>query len=940
MDGLLTLSPYANRVSDGAPSDVSSAPDNAIDSRISARARRRGKHLAQRSLVLLPGFVRERITRERHLQHVSINMQQLTDPALLGNPPVDDVRWISADKPRPPIPPGLSTDPLSGEAVDQVREWIAAYPWDHDEQLDARMDNNGDEVGRARAALRTRLRLADAPSEPHGARGDRLAFDARSLQSAAFGARGIGRFARAALLSAREAVGDGRITLIIDRGLRDLPAELAGECTQVTRIRAEEVPAFGAVISPSPMTHSPDPLVPLLHSTACSIAIVFDFIPLHYPTVYTPHVASRVEYAAALDALRLYDEFICISHLVEDELRRVLDRVPARSCVAWPRDVLPPGGGGITRAGESVRRGPIVLMTGDDPRKNTFGGLAGIAAATSNEAQRDVVVIGMAGQDTRVHHWSIAAAMRPGEARTLGRVSDAELSDMLAGASCMVVPSFDEGLSLPVIEALQAGTPVVASDIPSHRELIGAGAFLCSPGSPRSIAETVMRVRGKSAIARQQGTSLDGHQHEILEDVIRERLVPLRDRGTVSAVIDLRPRGQRLSIGIATPWSPQRTGVADYSAAVFTALARYADVTVYVTADADVSVAGIDVRSVEEVLADPDTVSDRHDAFICVLGNSHFHLVFEQLLSRIDAYVLHHDARMIEYYMALRGAGGVEQLMLMTADESAPRSIAPSLDDQVDDMRLLQNAGFWEVANRAQGLFVHTPGSAPRIEAETGREVQVLPFANYRAPAQDVITDSDRAAARAALGLDAYPPGTIHLGSFGYVDIRTKMNDIVVEAAAWLTQWGYSVALHFVGSASTAQGAQIQARAKAAGLAGFQITGFTSEEDFRNWLLAVDLGVQLRISPLLGVSGPLSDLAAYGTPAVASRGLCVDVDPPDFVQPLPDAVSSAMVAEAIEAATKAPMAPQERERLRIAYLDEKSPDRYAQALLGLLEARS
>ena len=278
-------------------------------------------------------------------------------------------------------------------------------------------------------------------------------------------------------------------------------------------------------------------------------------------------------------------------------------------------------------------------------------------------------------------------------------------------------------------------------------------------------------------------------------------------------------------------------------------------------------------------------------------------------------------------------------MMLMTADESASQSITPSLDDQVDDMRLLQNAGFWEVANRARGLFVHTPGSAPRIEIETGCDVKVLPFANYRAPAHDVISDADRAAARSALRLDAYPPGTIHLGSFGYVDIRTKMNDIVVEAAAWLTQWGYSVGLHFVGAASPAQGAELQARAEAAALAGFQITGFTSEETFRNWLLAVDLGVQLRISPLLGVSGPLSDLAAYGTPAVASRGLCVDVDPPAFVRPLPDAVSPVLVAEAIEEAIRAPMAPQEREAHRRSYLDEKSPDRYALALLGHLQVR-
>ena len=136
-------------------------------------------------------------------------------------------------------------------------------------------------------------------------------------------------------------------------------------------------------------------------------------------------------------------------------------------------------------------------MTGDDARKNTFGGLAGVAAATAGDETRDVVVIGMAGTGDRVHHWSIAAAMRPGEARTAERISDEEMDALLADASVVVVPSFDEGLSLPVIEALRAGAPVVASDIPAHRELIGTGSFLADPRSP--------------ALAR-QGRACDGGQ--------------------------------------------------------------------------------------------------------------------------------------------------------------------------------------------------------------------------------------------------------------------------------------------------------------------------------------------------------------------------------------------------------------------------------------------
>jgi glycosyltransferase involved in cell wall biosynthesis len=273
------------------------------------------------------------------------------------------------------------------------------------------------------------------------------------------------------------------------------------------------------------------------------------------------------------------------------------------------------------------------------------------------------------------------------------------------------------------------------------------------------------------------------------------------------------------------------------------------------------------------------------------------------------------------------------QVMLETHGWNAPRNIDPPLDDQIEDMRLLQNAGFWEIAKRAQRLIVHSQSAAPRIAQETGEPIYVLPFANQRVPNTATVTPEDRLAARQRVGLDAYPEGTIHLGSFGYVDTRTKMTDVVLEAAAWLIQWGYPIALHLIGSASAPQETEHRQRAREAGLAHFHITGFQSEEKFRDWLLAVDLGVQLRISPLLGVSGPLSDLAAFGTLAVASCGLCIDVQAPSYITRLPNEVSPVIVAEGIEQALSSGMTPQEMERARQEYLSEQSPLRYAELLL-------
>jgi glycosyltransferase involved in cell wall biosynthesis len=55
------------------------------------------------------------------------------------------------------------------------------------------------------------------------------------------------------------------------------------------------------------------------------------------------------------------------------------------------------------------------------------------------------------------------------------------LRQLLAGAQALLMPSFAEGFGIPIIEALALGTPVIASDLPSHREVGGSQVTYVSP---------------------------------------------------------------------------------------------------------------------------------------------------------------------------------------------------------------------------------------------------------------------------------------------------------------------------------------------------------------------------------------------------------------------------------------------------------------------------
>lgn len=77
---------------------------------------------------------------------------------------------------------------------------------------------------------------------------------------------------------------------------------------------------------------------------------------------------------------------------------------------------------------------------------------------------------------------------------TTGYLEDERLRRVVAGASALVLPSRDEGFGIPVVEALAAGTPVVASDLPVLREVGGHVAVYADPGDPGAFAAALQQV--------------------------------------------------------------------------------------------------------------------------------------------------------------------------------------------------------------------------------------------------------------------------------------------------------------------------------------------------------------------------------------------------------------------------------------------------------------
>ena len=79
------------------------------------------------------------------------------------------------------------------------------------------------------------------------------------------------------------------------------------------------------------------------------------------------------------------------------------------------------------------------------------------------------------------------AAIRDGTVRLLGHVSDADLVALCSRAAAFAYVSLYEGFGLPVVEAMAAASPVLASSTTAVGELAAGAALLVDPQDEQAI---------------------------------------------------------------------------------------------------------------------------------------------------------------------------------------------------------------------------------------------------------------------------------------------------------------------------------------------------------------------------------------------------------------------------------------------------------------------
>jgi glycosyltransferase involved in cell wall biosynthesis len=152
-----------------------------------------------------------------------------------------------------------------------------------------------------------------------------------------------------------------------------------------------------------------------------------------------------------------------------------------------------------------VARIPGRIMTtasADVPLKGLVPLLEALAKLRT-ERDADLVVIGKPRADSRVNE-TIARLGLDGVVRFVSGVSDERLVELYAEATVAVVPSLYEGFSLPAVEAMACGVPLVATTGGALPEVVGRSeetGLLVPPGDQNALALALGRVLDDPALA-------------------------------------------------------------------------------------------------------------------------------------------------------------------------------------------------------------------------------------------------------------------------------------------------------------------------------------------------------------------------------------------------------------------------------------------------------
>ena len=263
------------------------------------------------------------------------------------------------------------------------------------------------------------------------------------------------------------------------------------------------------------VVHSQSPLL-IPSRRAAQAVTVHDLDFLRNPAQMSAEIRRDYPVLARGHAARA-DAVIVSSHYAAGEVTRELSLAPTRV------HICPPGAPAWAAEVRSRRardghvlsgdRGHILFVGTLNVRKNV--GTLLEAYARLRQEVSDAPRLVLAGHRTPDSaRWEARCVEAPlqGQVDITGYVTMQQRIDLFAGARMLVLPSYEEGFGLPVLEAMACGVPVVISSRGSLPEVAGTAATPVDPDDVEGLASQMWSLldEGVAKAAAERGLAEAG----------------------------------------------------------------------------------------------------------------------------------------------------------------------------------------------------------------------------------------------------------------------------------------------------------------------------------------------------------------------------------------------------------------------------------------------
>ena len=465
-----------------------------------------------------------------------------------------------------------------------------------------------------------------------------------------------------------------------------------------------------------------------------SISIFYDAIPAIYSERYLENSTVKEKYFEIVAKLSSFNELLCISVSSLRDAEKVLGLVtPKKTLINFGLQEIFKQNPNL-----GVEKDPKMAFAvlGGDDRKNKINLLRAWKKCLEVEPDLQLLISYQLTESEKLVNNSLLKDLElERNVEFLGYISTEDLLRYYSKATLHILPSFYEGLGLPILEAYAAGTGSIVSNVSSLPELCEDIRLQFDPNDPDDMSKKILNYFHDPILRNDAMESGLKITNKFQPEAQRKKLRSIfsKNRQAEGHNNNNTNRNVIEKVYILTPLKPEKTGIADYfNSTIHEFHTRIEMILVNPEAKSGDYQCPECSKGVEVISpADFVAASKEKSAFVYNIGNSSFHTWQHEIIREFPGLVILHDVFLsgLEYTKVLETSP--EEVIQNLIPFNTTTLLALSQDFQKDPIgKFLTRRINRAIVENATTIIVHTAKTKDLLLEDfmlaEGNEIQVI----------------------------------------------------------------------------------------------------------------------------------------------------------------------------------------------------------------------